>query len=87
MLLARTDHRRIGLAAEGARKCCEVRQGTDHTVLGDRVRVFLDHEALLFRAGFIAPPLPPGDKELLIGREAIEGRCRVLLLRLLESQE
>ena len=51
------------------------------------MRVALHHKPLRFGPGFIAAKLSPGNKELLIGREAIDrGRRRLALLRLLECQ-
>ncbi len=51
------------------------------------MRVALHHQPLRFGPGFIAAELSPGNKELLIGREAIDrGRRRLAVLRLLECQ-
>src|SRR5204863_3766754 len=58
----------------------EVRERTVYAVLGDRVRVALHHEALGLLADLVAAPLAPRDEELLLGREAVDGRLGTLAL-------
>src|SRR6266853_5892347 len=50
------------------------------------MRIALHHLALQLGSDLIAAPLSPGDEELLLGRETLDGRTRVLPLRLVERQ-
>src|SRR5688572_22981121 len=72
------DHRVPGLAFEGFGELREVRERAVDAVLRDRVRVALDHGALRFGADLVATPLAPRDEELLLGREAVDGRLGAL---------
>jgi hypothetical protein len=49
------------------------------------VRIALDHEPLRLGPDGVAARLSPGDEELLLGREAVDGLRRVHLARLVES--
>ena len=52
------------------------------------MRISLDHQALRFRADFIATELPPGDEELLLWVEAVDiGRTRFAFQRFLICQK
>src|ERR1035441_7407520 len=78
----RTHHGRIRLAGKRAGERREVGQRTDHAKLGHRMRIALHHEPLRFRSGLVSAELSPRDKELLIGRESVNGsRRRLALLR------
>ena len=68
------DHAVTGLAAECLAESGQVRKRAVDAELGNRVRIALDHLALRFGASFIAAPLAPGQEELLVGREAVDGR-------------
>ena len=74
LLLRRPDHRRARLARECVRELGHVRQRADHAELRDRVRIALNHQALLLDPDRVAAELAPRDEELLIRREAVDGR-------------
>ena len=76
----RTHHGRIGLAGKCAGERREVGERANHAKLGHRMRIALHHEPLRFRSGLVSAELSPGDKELLIGREAVKDRRRRLAL-------
>ena len=50
------------------------------------MRIALDHFALRLHPRFISAELSPGDEELLIGSEAINGRLRLRLLIFLKRE-
>src|SRR5690348_5740619 len=50
------------------------------------MRIALHHLALRLGTHLVAAELSPGDEELLIRRVAVNGRLRLLLLRLLECE-
>src|SRR5262245_51846353 len=77
-LALRSHHGRTRLAGEGTRELGQVRNRSDHAVLADRVRVALHHGARELRSHGIAAELTPGDEELLLLREPVDGRQRRL---------
>src|SRR5262249_10304953 len=82
----RPHHSLAGFAAKSLAELRQVGERANHSIFCHRVRIALNHYALRFRTRFVAAPLSPGDKELLVGRESVNGGCRMLLLRLLEGQ-
>src|SRR5215467_12698063 len=51
------------------------------------MRIRLHHQSLLFRTGFVAAKLSPGNEELLFGRELVDVRwTRLALHRFLKSE-
>src|SRR5215469_5478876 len=86
-LIRRAHHGRSSFAAKCLLKLRHVRDGSDHAILGDRMRVALHHEPLSFRTDSVATKLSPGNKELLVGREAVNcSSRRPALLRFLKRQ-
>src|ERR1035441_496833 len=83
----RTHHGRIRFAGKRAGERREVGQRANHAKLGHRMRIALHHEPLRFRSGRVSAELSPRNKELLIGRESVDGwRWGLALLRLLEGE-
>ena len=87
-LLRRAHHRRVRRAAERLLELGQVRQRPDDAVLA---RSGAGRPAPSARcvsgADGVAAELAPGDEELLLGREAVDGRLRALALaRLLEGR-
>src|ERR1035437_3471696 len=83
----RTHHGRVRFAGKRAGERREVGQRANHAKLGHRMRIALHHEPLRLRSGLVSAELSPRDKELLIGRESVNGwRRRLALLRLLERE-
>src|SRR4051812_35531382 len=74
LLRRRTHHRRVSFTCERLLELRQVTQRSDHAILRNRMRVALHHQALRLRTYLIAAELSPGDKELLFGCEAIDGR-------------
>src|SRR4029077_4330196 len=86
-LTRRTHHRRIFLTTKRLCKCRQVRQRSDHAELRNRVRISLHHFSLRLRTNFIPTKLSPRNEKLLVRRNYIESRSRMLCFRLLESQK
>src|SRR6185503_10597742 len=75
-----TDHRRRRRAGERLLELAQVGERADHAVLADGVGVGLHHQSLRLRPDLVAAELAPGDEELLVGREAVDGGRRWLAL-------
>ena len=80
-LVSRWPHHGASLfARERLLERFEVGERSDDPILGHRMRIALDHHALCLQPSRVAAELAPGDEELLVRREPIDGRSRRLAL-------
>src|SRR5437899_8418935 len=86
-LRCRPHHDVARAAGKGLLERRQIRERADHAVFGDGVRIALHHQALRLGPRLVAAELSPGDEELLLGREPVADRLRVLAQRLLERGE
>src|SRR4051812_11553151 len=85
-LLGRSHHRGSGLAGERPCELRQVGQRAQHAELRHGVWVILDELPLGLDPHRFAAELTPCDEELLLRREAVDRRHRVLRHRLLERE-
>src|SRR6202011_18650 len=82
-----TNHGCVCLTTPCLLKLGQIRKRADHSVLRDRVRVGLHHQALRLDANLVPTELSPGDKELLFGSKSVDvRRTRFALERLLVGE-
>src|SRR5438067_7006239 len=86
-LRCRPHHGVARTAGKGVLERRQIRERSDHPVFGDGVRIALEHQALRLGPRLVAAELSPGDEELLLGREPVADRLRMLAQRLLERGE